>query len=82
MRSGCVNGRPTDVADIIVLLRRGNLLSRIRRIVAAAADSALPRRKIGDQEEARAAELRATELTANPAEQSLLRRRIGLRVLP
>ena len=38
--------------------------------------------ELGDQEEARAAELRAAELTANRAEQSLLRRRIGLRVLP
>jgi RNA polymerase sigma factor (sigma-70 family) len=33
--------------------------------------------ELGDQEQARAAELRAAELTANRAEQSLLRRRIG-----
>jgi RNA polymerase sigma-70 factor (ECF subfamily) len=38
--------------------------------------------ELGDQAQARAAELRAAELTANRAEQSLLRRRIGLRVLP
>jgi RNA polymerase sigma-70 factor (ECF subfamily) len=35
--------------------------------------------ELGDQEQARAAELRAAELTANRAEQSLLRRRIGPR---
>ena len=36
-----------------------------------------PLLELGDQEQARAA-----ELTANRAEHSLLRRRIGLRVLP
>jgi RNA polymerase sigma factor (sigma-70 family) len=35
--------------------------------------------ELGDQEQARAAELRAAELTANPAEQSLLRRRVASR---
>jgi RNA polymerase sigma-70 factor (ECF subfamily) len=35
--------------------------------------------ELGDQEQARAAELRAAELTANRAEQSLLRRRIAAR---
>jgi RNA polymerase sigma-70 factor (ECF subfamily) len=35
--------------------------------------------ELGNQEQARAEELRAAELTANRAEQSLLRRRIGLR---
>ena len=32
--------------------------------------------EIGEREQARAAELRALELTHNPAEQSLLRRRL------
>ena len=49
---GCIDCRPTDMADIIVLLQRGNLLRRIGCIAAAAADSGLPGCQIRDQEEA------------------------------
>jgi hypothetical protein len=48
--SGCIDGRPTDMADIIVLLQRGNLLRGIGRVPAAASDSRLPRRQVRNQE--------------------------------
>lgn len=49
---GCIDGRPTHMADIIVLLQRGNLLRGIGCVAAAAADLGLPGRQIRHQEEA------------------------------
>jgi hypothetical protein len=47
---GCIDGRPTDMADIIALLLRSNLLRGIGRVSLAASDSRLPRREVRNQE--------------------------------
>ena len=47
---GCIDGRPTDMADIIVLLLRGNLLRGVGRVAPAAADSRLAGGEVGDEE--------------------------------
>jgi hypothetical protein len=50
LRPGCIDGRPTDVADIIVLLQRGNLLRGVGCVALAASDPRLPDRKVRNQE--------------------------------
>jgi hypothetical protein len=47
---GCIDGRPTDMADIIVLLQRGNLLRGVRSVGLTAADSRLAGGEVCDQE--------------------------------
>lgn len=47
LRPGCIDGRPTDMADIIVLLQRGNLLRCVGCISLPASDSCLPLREAG-----------------------------------
>ena len=47
---GCIDGRPTDMADIIVLLQRGNLLRGVGCVAMTASDSCLPRRQVRPQE--------------------------------
>src|SRR5438045_1858229 len=48
-RPGCIDGRPTDMADIIVLLQRGNLLRGVGCVAAAAADPRLPDREVRNE---------------------------------
>src|SRR3954465_8181913 len=50
--SGCVDARPTDNADIIALLQRGNLRRGIGGIAVAFTDSGLPGRNVCNQEQA------------------------------
>src|SRR5436305_1916720 len=49
---GGIDGRPTDMADIIVLLQRGNLLCGVGRIALSTSDPGLPGYEVRDQEEA------------------------------
>ena len=50
-RSGRIDDRPVDRANIIFLLKFGNLGRRIGGVALAAADAAQSGRKIGDEKE-------------------------------
>src|SRR3954451_11541255 len=49
---GCIDDRPTNMADLIVLLQRGNLLRGVGCISLTASDSRPSRREVRDEEEA------------------------------
>jgi hypothetical protein len=47
---GCIDAHPTDLADIIVLLLRSNLLRGVGCVSPTASDSRLARREVRNQE--------------------------------